>query len=116
MSQMRIDDRDNTIALLKKNRVVIDNKTWLRHTADSESGLIDLMVLEGRYTIIEMIDLLSKKTNLKQKSKSQWEKRIRDHLLHLSTSEGDSRNKASGQGGHNLPIIERPGGTIKFDL
>jgi len=63
-----------------------------------------------------MIDLLSANSNLKSKTKSQWEKRVRDHLSHISTVEGDSRNRASGQGGHNLPVVERADGTIKFSL
>jgi len=47
MSQIDPNDKDNTIKLLKKNYAVVDNKTWLRHKADGESGLIDLMILKG---------------------------------------------------------------------
>jgi hypothetical protein len=116
MSRMHPDDRNNTISLLKRNSAVTNSQTWLRHKADGESGIIDQMVLKGTYDIDQMIDLLSENPKLKSKSRSQWEKRIKDHLLHLSTAEGDSRNRASGQGGHNLPVIESASGKIKFGL
>lgn len=116
MSRMYPDDRNNTISLLKKNSAVTNNQTWLRHKADGESGLIDQMVLEGSYDMDQMINLLSDNPNLKLKSKAQWKKRIRDHILHLSTAAGDSRNRASGQGGHNLPVVEGSSGKIKFGL
>ena len=115
MSQLHSSDKTNTIEQLKNAKPVNVNKTWLRHKADGESGLIDLMVLEGCFSIQKMAIELSKNPALKAKSINQWEKRIKDHILHLSSTEGDSRNRASGVGGHNLRVKETSSGAIAFD-
>lgn len=114
MSKYNVGDEEITRSLLKNPSPVENNQTWLRHKADGESGLIDLMVLEGNNTIDDMVNALSNNPALKPKRDSQWKKRIRDHLIHLSTQEGDSRNIASGQGGHSLNLEEDSAGRICF--
>ena len=116
MSQFSPQDKADTIDQLRNPTPSIRNKTWLRHKADGESGLIDLIILKGCLSIEQMIEDLSKNPNLKSKSYAQWEKRIKNHILHLSTAEGDSRNRASSVGGHDLKIIEKASGAIAFDL
>ncbi len=116
MSKLQPGDAFNTKMQLTNPNPVDGNKTWLRHKADGESGLIDLMILEGVYSIGEMIEKLVANNTLTPKNSAQWEKRIRDHILHLSTTKGDSRNRASGQNGHNINIKTTAKGKIAFDL
>jgi hypothetical protein len=116
MSKVSREDKKLTKELLYPSQPVVENRTWLRHKADGESGLIDLMILRGDMTIQDMVKELSSDERLKEKSGIQWEKRIKDHIAHLSTVEGDSRNQASGQGGHDLPITITPKGIVRFDL
>jgi len=47
MSQLNPNDKANTIDQLRNPKPIVENKTWLRHKADGESGLIDQMVLKG---------------------------------------------------------------------
>ena len=115
MSKSQPDDESNTINQLKNPNPLDGNKTWLRHKADGESGLIDLMILEGKFSIEQMIDKLNKNPNLKIKNRSKWLKRIQDHILHLKTIEGDSRNLSSGISGHNIKIKQATTGEILFD-
>jgi hypothetical protein len=116
MSGWHKDDLEDTKYQLDSPCPVVKNKTWLRHKVNGESGLIDLMILKGNLSIDEMINELSLNNTLKTKNKTQWEKRIRDHILHLSTSDGDSRNRAAGHGGHKLPVIETNDGKIAFGV
>jgi len=104
MSKVHVGDESNTINQLKNPNPLNGNKTWLGYKANGESGLIDIMVLKGTYPIEMMIDELSKNPDLTEKNITQWKKRIEDHIVHLSSSEGDSRNRASGSGGHSLKI------------
>jgi len=48
MSQLNPNDKANTIDQLRNPKPIVENKTWLRHKADGESGLIDQMVLKGK--------------------------------------------------------------------
>jgi hypothetical protein len=116
MSQSNPNDKADTSDQLRHPRPINGKTTWLRHKADAESGMIDLMILSGNFTINQMIKELSKNPNFKSKDYPQWEQRIKDHILHLSTLEGDSRNRASGVGGHNLKIKENEFGEFFFDL
>jgi hypothetical protein len=116
MSQSNPNDKADTSDQIKNPRPINGEKTWLRHKADAESGMIDLMILSGNFKINQMIKELSKNPNFKSKDYHQWEQRIKEHILHLSTLEGDSRNRASGMGGHNLRIKKNESGTIAFDL
>ncbi|GAG80598.1 unnamed protein product, partial [marine sediment metagenome] len=50
---------------------------------------------------------------LYRKPLKQWIRTVNGHIEHLSTKEGDSRNKASGQDGHDLKVIKD--GIVKFD-
>ncbi|MCK3683978.1 hypothetical protein [Maribellus sp. YY47] len=116
MSKAREEDIQNTMKLVRKPNPVSKGVTWLRHHIDAECGLIDLMILEGTYTIEMMIDALIDKPKFHKKTRKQWEKRISDHILHLSTEEGDSRNQINGDGGHNLNVsISEETGIVKFD-
>jgi len=54
----------------------------------------------------DIIEELSANLKLNSQNRDQWAKRIEDHILHFSTSEGDSSNRVAGHGGHKLKNIE----------
>jgi hypothetical protein len=89
------------------------NRTWLRQDADREAGLIDLYILEGKYSIGQMNDMLSGHPEFNKKSRSDWEKRILFHIRHLEQS--SEMKSPSGQFGHNLKIQTSRQGVISFD-
>ncbi len=115
MSKACKNDEINTKSQLKNFNPIENNKTWLGHIANKESGLIDVMVLEKKYSIDQMITKLKSNPNLKPKSDIKWEKRVNDHILHLSTKDGDSRNRAEDLNCHNLNLIENEEGKISFN-
>ena len=51
---MPIEDLEETKSQLKKSNPCRNGKTWLRHLENAQSGRIDLMVLEGKYSKEEM--------------------------------------------------------------
>ena len=106
MSKPQMDDAEQTKKQIQYPCPINGRRTWLGHLADGESGLIDLMILEEKYTIKEMAMILSSNKALTSKDLKAWEKRINDHIEHLATKEGDAKNRASGVGGHNLKIKE----------
>jgi hypothetical protein len=74
------------------------------------------MILKGTYNLEKMISELQKVRGLTPKSRAAWKNRIKNHLLHLSTVEGDRFNQISGTGGNNLRIkTSNWTGAICFD-
>ena len=72
------------------------------------------MILQGNYSIDDMIDELINHSEFKRKNRKHWYKRIEDHIQHLNTIEGDSRNKKWGPGGHNLRVTNSVQTNIVF--
>lgn len=115
MSKVHPDDESNTKRQLKKSNPVEEGQTWLRHNVEKQSGMIDLMILEGKNTIEDMAKKLMSKSEFKSKSINAWRKRVHEHIEHLGTTEGDVRNRAWGPGGHNLNVIITDNGIVKFN-
>lgn len=107
MSSGNSDDWENTKKQLMNPNPVSKNKTWLGHLVknkdgtNAQSGTIDLMVLEGKYTI----DEIARKIN-------NTIMRVEDHLQHLQG--GNSRGRAAGTKPHNLQIVKGKNNTIMF--
>lgn len=95
-------DRDDTNRQLKDPQPIIDGKTWLRHNPNKQSGMMDLLILEGKYTIVEIASKIGVTV-----------KRVEEHLGHLG-KDGDWRSKISGMTPHNLAITKDIYGKIKF--
>lgn len=77
-------------------------KNWLRHGRGTEAAMIDSMLLEGRYSLDDMIDQLDEEFSEKKKTRRRWEKRIRSHFEHLQHSD-------AGQIPHNCKLTEIDG-------
>lgn len=109
MSSGKPEDWENTKNQLMNPNPVLKNRTWLGHLVEykdgtnAQCGTIDLMVLEGKYSIAE----IARKIN-------NTIERVKDHLEHLQ--DGSSRDRAHGTKPHNLRIVEAANDKIKFFL
>ena len=107
MSSGKPEDWENTKKQMLHPNPVSNNETWLGHRLERKNGTpyqaahIDLMVLEGRYTV----DEIAKKNNITIK-------RVEDHLEHLQ--DGDSRNKNTNMKPHRLKIVKAANGAVMF--
>ena len=105
MSSGKPTDWENTKKQLLNPNPVINNRTWLDHAKDSQAGIIDLMVLEGKSTVEQIASRIPEA--------SDPVKRVKQHLEHLQ--DGDSRQKNTNMKPHNLRIVE-PNGILMFSL
>jgi len=109
MTAGRPEDWENTKRQLMHPDPVSKNRTWLRHRVknkdgtNAQCGTIDLMVLEGKYSIAE----IARKIN-------NTIERVEDHLEHLQ--DGSSRDRAHGTKPHKLKIVKGANDKIKFFL
>ena len=110
MSNGNEDDWGNTITQIKNPDPIKNGRTWLRHREDTEAAAIDQMILQGTYTIDEMINEL---TPRKAKTRDHWRRRIEGHIEHLQG--GDSWGGARGQIPHKLKIAS-VAGRYRFDM
>ena len=101
-----------TSAQLKHPNPIINGKTWLRHGKNTQAGIIDLMLLDGTYSLDKMVDKLNRKFGSK-KSDIQRKSRIKDHFTHLQ--EGTRLDLNNGRKPHRLKIYEFDG-TWSFAL
>ncbi len=107
MSSGKPTDWKNTKEQLLNPSPVSNNETWLGHRLERKDGTpyqaakIDLMVLEGKYTVEE----IAMKNNITVK-------RVEDHLEHLQ--DGDSRNKNTNMNPHKLKIAKDTCGVVMF--
>jgi len=116
MSKAHFLDEQKTILQVKKPNPVDGKTTWLRHKIGSEAGTIDLLILEGINTIQNMVRFLEREPAFLKKTYRQWERRIMNHIEHLSTVEGDARDRIRSTGGHNLKVkISDLTGVVFFD-
>ncbi|MDX8338780.1 hypothetical protein SLH46_06285 [Draconibacterium sp. IB214405] len=114
MSKPHALDEQDTIKLLKRPNPIDGHTTWLRHRIGSEAGTIDLLILEGKYTIKDMIRILKQDHTFRKKTDKEWERRVMNHIEHLSTIEGDARNFTTE--GHNLKVeVSDSTGIISFN-
>ena len=113
MSSGKPEDWENTKKQLVNPDPVSKNKTWLGHHVKKQSGTIDLMVLQGKYSIKEIAEEIDRISDIDMPFDARI-KRVEDHLDHLQT--GDSRGKASGMKPHKLRIVKGANDKIKFFL
>jgi hypothetical protein len=111
MSSGRNDDLSNTKAVVKGSTPKVSGgKTWLGHLESKQSGIIDLLIIEGVYSIKEIAIKIEKTFP----GVTNSEKRVEDHIEHLKT--GDARNRASGMKPHYLKIIKDAANKVRFDI
>jgi hypothetical protein len=111
MSSGGNDDRSNTKAVVNGSMSkVSEGKTWLDHFENKQSGMIDLLILEGIYSIRETANkvkyIFPNVTNVSN--------RVQSHIDHLH--DGDARGRASGMKPHKLRIIKGANYKIKIFL
>ena len=70
-------DKEKTLEQLKCPAETNTNVTWLRHRIKSQSGMIDMMLLEGGHRIEEMAARLQ--ASFPTRSFETLCKRVRDH-------------------------------------
>jgi len=76
-------DYNDTIRQLTNRDPVKGEKTWLRHGINTQGGLIDLMILEGKYSKKDIARELKNKTNCTNPLA-----RIERHIDHLQNADG----------------------------
>lgn len=111
MSSGQNDDLSNTKAVINGSMLKVSKaKTWLGHLENKQSGMIDLLILDGVYSVNEIAIKIEKTfpgvTNAIA--------RVSDHIEHLQT--GDARNKASGMKPHYLKITKDAAGKVRFEI
>ena len=84
-------DKEKTLEQLKCPAETNTNVTWLRHRIKSQSGMIDMMLLEGGHRIEDMAVRLQ--ASFPDRSFEPLCKRVRDHIDHLQ--EGDARDHST---------------------
>lgn len=108
MSDGKPEDRANTVSCVKKQRPATTNGvTWLRHREHAQSGVIDLMILEGIHCIEDIAKKIPSRRDFQAKIR-----RIESHISHL---EDKPAEKNKGMGPHKLKVSRR-GGILKFDV
>ena len=90
-------DRERTIEQLRDPTRNQGKVTWLRHRLCSQSGMIDIMLLEGKYSVEEMATQLQE--TYPDRKFDNLCKRVRDHIEHLQ--KGDARDHSSLQRNDN---------------
>lgn len=110
MSGGQADDWYHTQEQMKKRMPIQNGKNWLRHGEHTQSAEIDLMILEGKYSIKEIAAELNKRFT-PMKSLAYRKNRVKDHMDHLK--QGSGKDKISGVKGHKLKI-EEVDGKVRF--
>ncbi len=114
MSSGLPQDIEETKKQLKNPNPCKDGRTWLRHLEEAQSGKIDLMILEGKYSTEGMVTELRRISLFKKDySLRQCLSRVIDHLNHLRN--GSSRGRAHGMEAHYLKL-KQVDGKWMYDL
>jgi hypothetical protein len=108
------NDKEATKAQIMNRTQSITGATWLRHRANTQASVIDLMILEGRFTIEDIAKALNDR-ELKKQPLSQRIKRVEDHIAHLQDGVGDSRGHWNGMKPHGLKIKIDSANKLRFD-
>lgn len=112
MSKGIKEDWINTRYQIKNPNPCKDGKTWLRHREFSQASIIDQMLLEGKYSILEIAEELNKNFGAERSIQDRM-KRVESHIEHLQ--DGDSLGNGRGVEPHRLRLKE-VGGKWFFDL
>jgi hypothetical protein len=107
MSDGRETDYNATLRQLKNPDPIKEGKTWLRHWTNKHTGLIDLMILEGKYSKNDIARELENKTDCKDPLA-----RIDRHIDHLQKADGV--DAWTGNIPHKCKIKE-VGGKLMFE-
>lgn len=83
MSHGRETDYNDTIRQLINPLPIKEGRTWLRHGINTQGGLIDLMILEGKYSKKDIARELKNKTDCRNPLA-----RIERHIDHLQNADG----------------------------
>jgi hypothetical protein len=83
MSHGRETDCIDTILHLINRAPIKEGKTWLRHGINTQGGLIDLMIFEGKYSKEDIARELRNKTDCRNALA-----RIERHIDHLQNADG----------------------------
>ena len=111
MSSGNKDDLSNTKSVARSViPTVSQGKTWLGHFENRQSGLIDLLILEGIYSVKE----IAIKVERAFPSVTDSVRRVEDHIKHWRT--GDSRGRSQGMEPHHLKITTDAAGKVRFDI
>ena len=111
MSNGRNSDRGSTKAVSNGSMPkVSDGKTWLGHSEYNQSGMIDLLILEGIYSLEEIAIKIKKAFPTVKNA----ENRVKDHIEHLQT--GNARGRAAGTKPHYLKITADAASKVHFDV
>jgi hypothetical protein len=111
MSNGSKDDQSNTKAVVNGSvPKVSKGKTWLGHSENKQSGLIDLLIIEGVYSQKEIAIKVEKAFP----SVTDSEKRVESHIQHLLT--GDARGRAAGTKPHYLKITTDAARKLRFEV
>jgi hypothetical protein len=83
MSSGKKDNPSNTRSVMKGLKPTVSRgKTWLGHLETSQSGLIDLLILEGIYSVKE----IATKIENAFPGVTDSEKRVEDRVEHLQSA------------------------------
>ena len=110
MSGGKKEHWQNTKEQIRKPNPIKDGKTWLGHGEYKQAGVIDQLLLEGKYTLEELARELT--TRGLFRPELPWQARIariRNHFVHLQ--EGDGRAMSP----HRLKL-KQVGGKWMFDV
>lgn len=111
MSSGQRDDLNNTKAVINGSMPKVSKrKTWLGHLENKQSGMIDLLILDGVYSVNE----IAIKIENAFPGVTDALARVLDHIEHLQT--GDARNRASGMKPHYLKITKDVAGKVRFEI
>ena len=109
MSSGNMDDLSKTKSVAKSAIPTVSRgKTWLGHFENRQSGLIDLLILEGIYSVKE----IAIKVESTFPGVTDSVKRVKEHIEHLRT--GNSRDRL--QEPHRLKITTDAAGKVRFDI
>jgi hypothetical protein len=106
MSHGKETDYFETIQQLKNSSPIKEGKTWLRHGINTQAGIVDLLILEGKYSKEDIAYFLKQKTTCTNPMA-----RIDRHIDHLQN--GDGVDAWTGNRPHKCKIKEI-GGKLKF--
>ena len=111
MSNGSKDDQSNTKAVVNGSMPQVSKgKTWLGHSENRQSGMIDLLILEGVYSLKEIAQKIKKTFP----SVTDAEKRVQSHIDHLQN--GEPRGRAAGTKPHCLKITTDAARKSRFDV
>lgn len=113
MSSGSRDDQEKTEEQQRNPQPIKDGKTWLRHRDGTMAASIDVMLLEGCYSVKEMAETLNER--FEPKRLEVRIRKVKDHISHLQDGSDDSRRHMHAMEPHGLRLREVDG-KWSFDI